>query len=130
MSFGIQVNIMNIVKIISWMELKRRMTVVYIFNSSLKFGNHINKMVHKANRILGLLKRSLSYLEPQMLQLLYIILNWSHLDYACVVRNTYQSNDIRALKACPTLFIFHIIISCGVEPSIITVQTTKNGYNL
>ena len=25
-----------------------------LFNSSLKFGNHINKIVHKANRLLGL----------------------------------------------------------------------------
>ena len=42
-----------------------------LFNSSLKFGNHISKIVHKANRLLGLIKRTFSYLEPQMLRLLY-----------------------------------------------------------
>ena len=45
-----------------------------LFNSSLKFGNHINKIVHKANRLLGLIMRTFSYLEPQMLRLLHITL--------------------------------------------------------
>ena len=83
-----------------------------LFNSSLKFGNHINKIVHKANRLLGFIKRTFSYLEPQMLRLLYTTLIRPHLDYACVVCNPYQSGDIRALeqvqrhvtRACPTLF--------------------------
>ena len=58
-----------------------------LFNSSLKFGNHIHKIVHKANRLLGLIKRTFSYLEPQMLGLLYTTLIRLHLDYACVVWN-------------------------------------------
>ena len=55
-----------------------------LFNSSLKFGNHIHKIVHKANRLLGLIKRTFSYLEPQMLNTTLIR---PHLDYACVVWN-------------------------------------------
>ena len=42
-----------------------------LFDPSLKFGDHINKIMHKANRLFGL--RTFSYLEPQMIQLLYII---------------------------------------------------------
>ena len=68
-----------------------------LFNSSLKFGNHINKIVHKAKRLLGFIKRTFSYLEPQMLRLLYTALIRPHLDYACVVWNPHQSGDIRAL---------------------------------
>ena len=88
-----------------------------LFNSSLKFGNHINKIVHKANRLLGLIKRTFSYLEPQILSLLHTTLIRPHLDYACLCGldsawNPYQSGDIRALeqvqrrvtRACPTLF--------------------------
>ena len=30
-----------------------------LFNSSLKFGNYINKIMHEANRLLGLIKRTL-----------------------------------------------------------------------
>ena len=68
--------------------------------------------MHEANRLLGLIKRTFSYLEPQMLRLLCTTLIRPHLDYACVVWNPYQSGDIRALeqvqirvtRACPTLF--------------------------
>ena len=68
--------------------------------------------MHKANRLLGLIKRTFSYIEPQMLRLLYTTLIKPHLGYACVVWNPYQSGDIRALeqvqrrvtRACPTLF--------------------------
>ena len=82
-----------------------------IFNSSLKFGNHIKKMVHKANRLLGLIKRTFSYLEPQMVRILYITLIRPHLDYASVVWNPYQSGDIKTLeqvqrrvtRACPSI---------------------------
>ena len=42
-----------------------------LFSHLLKFGDHIKMIVHKANRLLGLIKRSFSYLEPQMLRLLY-----------------------------------------------------------
>ena len=68
--------------------------------------------MHKANRLLGLIKRTFSYLEHQMLRLLYATLIRSHSNYACVVWNPYQLGDIRALeqvqrhvtRACPTLF--------------------------
>ena len=44
-----------LMKIISWMDPElRRMGVS--FSSSLKFGDHINELVHKANRLLGLIK--------------------------------------------------------------------------
>ena len=69
-----------------------------LFSHSLKFGNHISTIAHKANRLLGLIKRSFGYLEPQMLRLLYTTIIRPHLDYACVVWNPYQSGDIRLLE--------------------------------
>ena len=75
LSFGVQVSIKNIYSMSYTgedMEL-RRMGV--LFNSSLKFGYHVNKVVHKANRLLVLIKRTLvTYLEPQMLLSLYATL--------------------------------------------------------
>ena len=44
-----------------------------LFNTNLKFSNHIKEIVHKANRLLGIIKRTFSYLEPQMLRMLYIL---------------------------------------------------------
>ena len=69
-----------------------------LFNHSFKFGDRISTIAHKANRLLGLIKRSFSYLEPQMLRLLYTTKIRPHLDYACVVWNPYQSGNIRLLE--------------------------------
>ena len=113
LSFGIQVNIFCHVATSEEHQLdgiEEENDLGVLFNSFLKFGNHINKIVHKTNRLLGLI--TFSYLEPQMVRLLYTTLIRPHLDYACVVWNPYQSSDIRALeqvqrrvtRACPTLF--------------------------
>ena len=45
-----------------------------LFSSTLKFSHHVRETVHKANRLLGLIKRAFSFLEPQMLCNLYIAL--------------------------------------------------------
>ena len=41
-----------------------------LFSSTLKFSNHIKQIVHKSNRLLGLIKRTFAYLEPQMLRII------------------------------------------------------------
>ena len=69
-----------------------------LFSSTLKFSHHIKEIVHKANRLLGLIKRTFEFLEPQMLHNLYTALIRPHLDYACVIWNPYQLGDIRVLE--------------------------------
>ena len=67
--------------------------------------------MHKANRLLGLIKRTFNFLEPQLLRNVYTGLIRPHLDYACIIWNPYQLGDIRALervqrsatRACPSL---------------------------
>ena len=56
-----------------------------LFSSTLKFSHHVKEIVHKANRLLGLIKRIFKLLEPQMLHNLYTALIRPHLDYACVI---------------------------------------------
>ena len=58
-----------------------------LFSSTLKFSHHIKEIVHKVNRLLGLIKRTFKFLEPQMLRNLYTTLIRPHLDYACVIWN-------------------------------------------
>ena len=72
LSFGIQVSVRNIYSMSCTSEehlldgIEEENDLGVLFNSSLKFGNHISKIVHKANRLLGLIKRTFSYLEPQI----------------------------------------------------------------
>ena len=82
-----------------------------LFSSTLKFSHHVREIVHKANRLLRLTKRTFNFLEPHILHNLYTALIQPHLDYACVIWNQYQLGDIRTLEriqrnittACPTL---------------------------
>ena len=69
-----------------------------LFTSNLKFGSHISQIVHKANRLIGLIRQTFSYLDPPMLRVLYVGLVHPHLDYACVIWNPYQLGDMRAIE--------------------------------
>ena len=66
-----------------------------LFTSNLKFGSHISQIVHKANRLIGLIRRTFSYLDPPMLRLLYVGLVRPH---PCVIWNPYQLGDMRAIE--------------------------------
>ena len=56
-----------------------------IFQDDLKFDQHISYAVNKANKILGLVKRSFSFLDRSSFLCLYKSLIRSHLDYGDLV---------------------------------------------
>jgi len=68
------------------------------FSPDLKFRKHISNIIHKANTIAGVIKRSFEYLDTTMLRTLYISLIRPHLDYASVIWNPHQVGDIRLLE--------------------------------
>ena len=49
-----------------------------------KFKTHIHKIVQKANRVLGDIKCTFKYLDPNIMYLLYTSLVHPHLDYAII----------------------------------------------
>lgn len=56
-----------------------------IFDSKLKFDVHISKTVAKANRVLGLIKRNFTFLDPNSLVTLYKTLVRSLLEYGQLI---------------------------------------------
>ena len=56
-----------------------------IFSEDLKWSNHVNMAVNKANRMLGIIKKTFQYLDCQSFLLLYQSLVRPHLDYAVSV---------------------------------------------
>ena len=56
-----------------------------IFDSSLKFDLHINSIVNKANKILGLIKRNFNYIDSGIFIKLFKALVRPHLEYANVI---------------------------------------------
>ena len=57
------------------------------FSHDFKFRSHIHKIVQKANKILGIIKHTFKYLEPDIMRLLYTSLVRPHLDYASNIWN-------------------------------------------
>ena len=41
------------------------------FSHDFKFRSHIHKIIQKANKILGIIKHTFKYLEPDIMRLLY-----------------------------------------------------------
>ncbi len=65
-----------------------------IFQSDLKFGTHISKCVNKANSILGLVKRSFTFMDKEMFLTLHKSLIRPHLEYATAVWSPHLQKDI------------------------------------
>lgn len=65
-----------------------------IFDSSLKFGEHINSKVTKANQILGLIFRTFTYMDKEMFLNLFKSLIRPHLEYATTVWSPVYKKDM------------------------------------
>ena len=56
-----------------------------LFKKNLKFDEHIDNTVNKVNRIMGLIKRTFTYMDKHLFLTLYKSLARSHLDYGNLV---------------------------------------------
>ena len=63
----------------------RKKTLVLFFESDLKFEQHIAQKVKKANQLMGLIRRSFSYLDCRLFKQLYTTFVRPHLEYAQAV---------------------------------------------
>ena len=64
------------------------------FESTLRFDKHLLNCVNKANRMLGLIKRSFLFMDKEIFLPLYKALTRSHLEYANVVWSPFLEKDI------------------------------------
>ena len=69
-----------------------------VFDSELKFDKHINSAINKGNRMLGLIKRSFTGLENQVLVKLYKSLVRPHLEYGNQIWNPFLKRQSSALE--------------------------------
>ena len=81
------------------------------FDENLHFKTHINQIIHRANNVLGTIKRTFNSRDPNLIRQLYTTLVRPTLDYASTIWNPHQMGDIhglenvqrRATKLIPTL---------------------------
>jgi hypothetical protein len=80
-------------------------------DNELSFSKHVETQVNKANKILGLIRRSYEHLDAESMRLLFIALVRPHLEFANVVwsprlekdKNLIESVLRRATKCVPKL---------------------------
>ncbi|CAF0752936.1 unnamed protein product [Brachionus calyciflorus] len=69
-----------------------------LISSHLKWSNHVNNAVNKANRMLGIVKRTFKHLDCNSFLLLYQSLIRPHLDYAVSAWNPSLKQDIQLIE--------------------------------
>ena len=69
-----------------------------IIDSELKFDDHISSKVNKANSIIGLIRRSFSFLDPLLFKKLYVTFARPHLEYAQSVWSPHLKKHINKLE--------------------------------
>ena len=67
-------------------------------DGELKFTTHISNKINKANSIMGVIRRTFKYLDPETFSKLYKSLVRPHLEYANAVWNPYLKKDILAIE--------------------------------
>lgn len=68
------------------------------FDTKLKFTNHVNNVVNKANSVLGVIKRNFQYLSKESFVTLYKAMVRSHLEYAVSVWSPLYQEDVKNLE--------------------------------
>ena len=69
-----------------------------LIDDKLKFSDHINTKVNKANQILGCLKHTFKHITKDILKLLYTSLIRPHLEYGSCVWNPHLKKDQDAIE--------------------------------
>jgi hypothetical protein len=67
-------------------------------SDDLKWSGHVNRRVAKANRILGMLKRTFESRDPELWKDLYVSLVRPHLEYAVQAWNPHLQGDIERIE--------------------------------
>lgn len=87
-----------------------------LVDETISFSTHIQNQINKANSIMGLIRRTYTYLDEQSFKYLFQALVRPHLEYAAAVWSPYKSGEIeqienvqrRATKQIPSLKIWNI----------------------
>jgi len=68
------------------------------FSNDFKFSKHIVSAVKKANRVLGVVKRTFTYIDRDMFLQLYKTLIRPHIEYGSVIWSPYLKKDIYLIE--------------------------------
>ena len=79
-------------------ECKEEKDLGVTFDDNLSFDNHINNCINKANKMIGLIRRSFSFLDKDIFCKLYKALVRPHVEYANSVWHPYLKRQSAAIE--------------------------------
>ncbi|XP_072051737.1 uncharacterized protein [Amphiura filiformis] len=79
-------------------KLEEEKDLGVLFDSSLTFRKHVGAVTNKANRIVGVMKRTFEYMDIPMFKTLYKTMIRPHLEYANCVWSPFLKGDINKLE--------------------------------
>lgn len=79
-------------------EVETELDLGVTIDNKLKFSNHVNRVVAKANRVLGCVPHTFKYMTAQVFLLLYKSLVRPHLEYASCVWSPHLKKDVDAVE--------------------------------
>lgn len=80
------------------LETKEEKDLGVWVDNSLKPANHVAHAVKKANQILGLIRRTFTYMDSKLMKQLFTALVRPHLEYGNVVWHPYLKKDIELIE--------------------------------
>jgi hypothetical protein len=92
-------------------KLEEEKDLGVLFVRALTFTKHVGAVVNKANRVVGVTKRTFDHMDKQMFKIIYKTMIRPHLEYANCIWSPFLKGDIeklekvqrRATKIIPTL---------------------------
>ena len=85
-------------RVVNISEITEEKDLGVTFTNDLKFSRHIEISVNKANKMIGIIKRTFTYMEKDMFLQLYKSLIRPHLEYGSVIWSPYLKKDIYLIE--------------------------------
>ena len=79
-------------------QVRQEKDIGIIVDDQLKFENHIQEKVNKANNIMGLIRRTFMHLDEGIFSKLFKVLVRPHLEYANAAWYPTKMKDITAIE--------------------------------
>ena len=81
-----------------WPDQTRKRILGVIIDSKLTFEKHMQTKINKANSVMGVIRRTMDYLDTENFKLLFTALVRPHLEYANQVWNPILKKHVEAVE--------------------------------
>lgn len=102
-----------------------------VFDTKLRFNNHINFILAKAFKMAGfIMRRCTEFSNIEVLKSLYFSLVRSHLEYCCIVWSPYYQTHIKRIERVQGKFVNFLLYKLGIDKNQFSHQDRLQMLNI